>query len=492
MRMKNILLIAYLYVLLPILIFFLGWCRWYVAIPGTILLIYCFFQLMKNSPEMWKPVWSREEIEKMVFIFLIIALWVYFSGLGKLVFQNPDHDWRNAIFEALVNYSWPVERMVQSDGISSVRGLIYYIGFWMPAALVGKLFGMDAGFCFQAIWGALGIYCVYYLICILRKEIAIWPLMILIFISGLDAAAFYVAGGGETLYNITTHLEWWPNIHLQYSSITTQLFWVFNQAVPAWLLILLLYMQKNNRQMLLLLSCAMLPSTIPFVGMIPFTVYFMLSHSYDRGTIKERIQAFLWDTFTVENVLGGGMIGIISFLYLKTNVSSQSTGVVAELDGPKAYIFTWLIFILFEVGVYWIVIYNYQKKNLLFYVICVCLLVCPLIKVGSGVDFCMRASIPALLLLYLLVVETLERSWKRKDYPILAMLIVLLLIGSITPVHEFCRTISKTAYRAYNHEYIFAISVSEESLFMANNFSGNVENSFFFKYIAKHPSEEKK
>ncbi len=490
MRTKNMLGIAYLYVLLPFFIFLLGWCRWYVAAPGAVILVYCFFRMMKNLPELWEPMWTPGEREKMVFIFLLIVFWVYFSGVGKLVFQNTDHDWRNAIFEALVNHSWPAAKAVQIDGTVSNHALVYYIGFWMPSALVGKLLGMDAGYCFQAVWAVIGVFCVYYFVCVIRKEIAVWPLLIFIFISGLDAVPAYVIGGGENLRDITAHLEWWPNTGLQYSAMTTQLFWVFNQAVPAWLLILLLYLQKNNRQMILLLSCAMLTSTIPFVGMFPFAAYFMLRRFGGKDSAGEKIKMFLADTVTAENVLGGGMVGILSFLYLKGNISGQNTRMIADADGPKAYLFIWITFVLFEVGVYWIAIYKYQKKNVLFYIICAWLCICPWIKVGSGPDFCMRASIPALVLLYLLVVETLEKSWKGKDYLVLGGLAVLLLIGSVTPVHEFNRTIAETANRAHDHKYIFAPTVSEEELFTADNFWGDMESSFFFRYIAKQGIEK--
>lgn len=485
MKTKSILLIAYLYVLLPFFIFLLGWCRWYIAIPGAILLIYCFFRISENMPKLWEPVWTGAEREKIVFIFLIIVFWVYFSGIGKMVFQNSDHNIRNTIFEVMVNHSWPITKNIEIDGIVSERGLIYYVGFWMPSALVGKLLGMDAGFCFQAVWAVIGIFCVYYFICVIRKEIAIWPLIVFIFISGLDAVAIYLIGGGTISYDAVAHLEWWPNTNLQYSSMTTQLFWVFNQAVPAWVLMFLLYLQKNNRQMILLIGCAMLSSTLPFVGMIPFTIYFMIRNFHGMESTKTGMQEFLRDIFTIENVLGGGMVGIISFLYLKGNVSSQRTGTVTGADGVKAYLFTWIIFILLEVGVYMIAIYKYHKKNILFYIICVCLFICPLIKVGSAADFCMRASIPALVMLYLLVVAALEQSWKCRDYLVFGVLLTLLVIGSITPVHEFNRTITETANRALNHEYIFAPTISEERLFSGSNFSGDVEKSEFFKYIAR-------
>lgn len=39
-----------------------------------------------------------------------------------------------------------------------MRGLIYYIGYWLPAAVVGKVFGLTAGYYFQYVWAIIGIF----------------------------------------------------------------------------------------------------------------------------------------------------------------------------------------------------------------------------------------------------------------------------------------------------------------------------------------------
>ena len=47
------------------------------------------------------------------------------------------------------------------------------------------------------------------------------------------------------------HIEWWARFY-QFSSFTTQLFWVFNQAVPAWIATLLVLSTKRVGGMFLL------------------------------------------------------------------------------------------------------------------------------------------------------------------------------------------------------------------------------------------------
>ena len=162
---KCITILSYIYLALPVLIFFLGWMKLYIALPVCLIILYAVWKASVTEQGLWYPVWNKDTIRLACIIAGIIGLWVYFSGIGGMTFQNSDHWWRNQTFEILVEYDWPVtKRVMMEDGIHT-RGLIYYIGFWLPAACVGKLFGVTAGYCFQTLWAALGVGLVYYYVC---------------------------------------------------------------------------------------------------------------------------------------------------------------------------------------------------------------------------------------------------------------------------------------------------------------------------------------
>jgi hypothetical protein len=154
-------MLHYLYLSLPILVLMLGWMKLYLAVPLAVAVVWCCCRAVRGESAFWMPQWNRDMVRRAVFIVLILALWVYFAGIGGLAWQNPDHYYRNEIFHILVDKPWPVR--VSEEGVA--RALTYYIGFWMPAAVFGKVFGLSAGFLFQAFWAVLGLGLVYSCIC---------------------------------------------------------------------------------------------------------------------------------------------------------------------------------------------------------------------------------------------------------------------------------------------------------------------------------------
>ncbi len=487
-----------LYILLPFLIFSAGWLKLYYAIPIVLILLLCYWKVCKDTPELWLPDITRDNIVRLLFILGVIAIWVYMSGIGKFVYQNNDHPIRNTLFDILVEYDWPVinyDILPEKLGEFDATALIYYIGYWLPSALVGKVFGMRAGYYAQAVWAVLGIALVYYFICVKAKKIVIWPLWIFIFFSGLDIVGVFLTNADITSYESIWHAEWW-SIPYEYSSMTTQLFWVFNQAIPAWICTMLVYVQQNNRNLVFILACCMLSSTFPFVGLLLIVVFLCFSRKYSElekfriskktVKVKEYFKCVIKDTCTVQNVIGGGIIGIISFLYLFGN---SSGGRILQEDprGPAYYnsLPKLVLFLILEVLVFAVLLYKYNKNNKLFYFVILLLCIIPPIKVGYSNDFCMRVSIPFLFIIMLWIIEAVARAWKEKDYGLFAGLVIVLIIGSATPVLELKRTWTYTYERINTDQIVYAEDKDAVDILNSGNFSGDIEGNFFFEYIAK-------
>lgn len=486
-----------IYVFLPFLLFIIGWLKWWISISVCVAFVICLIKNIHNDKYM-----NIDKIVgwyKLIPIVIIILLWVYISGIGGMVFQNRDHVCRNAMFNILVNDEWPVINELDLGNGLEKRGMIYYIGFWLPAAVVGKIFGLTAGYLFQMLWAAIGITLVLILLFEHFGVVSHKIVFAFIFFSGLDIVGCILLGVDLGQLSNFMHIEWWSGY--QFSSHTTQLFWVFNQAIYAWIIILLIMKQKTNRIIILIWSCGILTCTLPFVGMLPFVLYKIIEnivYNYKTGesnivksnklSLNKIKVGFIElcrksELFTYENIVIGGCIGIISSLYVVGNVSASKSG--TSFHHTKGSLFLYVIFALVEIGVYAFAMYKYQYKNPLYWLCIFVLMLCPWIHVGGGPDFCMRASIPALLILLVLLMETWQKAKEKQDNLSVAIVLILFLLGAVTPICEIGRTTKNTVQLYHDGETIMVEPVTYEEIMGAPNFSGKIDQNFFFEYMVK-------
>lgn len=490
MKERWILGISYSYVLLPTALFFLGWVKPWIAVPVCFLLIWFLKRALEEEIGLFLPTWNRKNIIRGVVMVMMIALWVYFSGIGNLVWQNSDHMARNALYEVLVYDEWPVVRNIVCEEGTQCRGLIYYIGYWLPAAVVGKIFGMTAGYLFQYLWAVIGLCACAVLLNAFMRKWAIWPIALFMIFSGLDALGCILTGNANQVLSFV-HLERWSGI--QFSSFTTQLYWVFNQAVYAWILFALIMLQKTNKHMIWLWIMGMITCTFPFVGMMPFVVYVIgRNGKATRADLAAKKDGILNGLFSMENLLGGG-IGVVCLVYLAGNLSVHNSTVpvtdisyiyIQDTENAIYHLIRYSVFIFVEIGVYYIYVYRWQKKSGLFYISLVWLLLCPFVKVGAGGDFCMRASIPALLILFYMVADSMQKDLQKRNMQAF-FIIMLLTVGSVNVIHEIGRSVDITIQCYQDCSEIDNPTSSGEKLLLSNNFSGSVEDNFFFQYLAK-------
>lgn len=466
---KTVSRIAYIYLALPFIIFALGFMRWYIGIPAALIACWGVYCMWRDADEF--EIKPRENRDYLVLLLALITVmgWVILSGVGNVVWGNIDHLWRNAMFKILVDYDWPP---VNAAG----RGLTYYIGFWLPSALVGKILGLQAGFIFQIIWTTLGLYLVYLYICEHLKRISVFPLIVFIFFSGLDFAGVHMFDPLIHEFRhvpLTMHIETWAGPYTyNYSCNTSQLFWAFNQCVYSWLILMIVLKNKTNKYVVFQMGLLLISSIFGFIGMLPLLLYLVIKR---RGL------------FSIQNFLCGGVSGILTFLYYLGNETSQlNPGSFADTVSSgnlthnlRLEIVRYVIFIFWEVLIYLILCFGRNKKNPLFYVMAAFLFICPLIKFGLAHDFCMRASVPSLLLLMLFVLDTLYDAIRRSRRVLVVLISITLLIGAVTPFYEFSSTL---IYTCANEPHFFG---TESHIFDETNFSCDAESTFFFRYIGR-------
>ena len=134
---KNIRAFSFTYLMLPLLIFLLGFLKpMFGIICGIALLCVWWLSITSKGNQNDIRVTGESEstirIWEIVFLAMVSLVWCVLGGQGGYFYQTSDWNERNAIFRDLIEREWPVY-YDQTDTV-----LTYYIGHWLPAALVGK------------------------------------------------------------------------------------------------------------------------------------------------------------------------------------------------------------------------------------------------------------------------------------------------------------------------------------------------------------------
>jgi hypothetical protein len=250
-----------------------------------------------------------------------------------------------------------------------------------------------------------------------------------------------------TLWPPIQHLEIWSG-NLQFSSFTTQLFWVFNQAVPAWLCIALILDSRGEvispllqiDAKIFIWSLCFFFAPLAALGLLPYLIIEWFKQADFKSPFKNLRFGLL---------LASAIIILVSFLYFSSNTAAQERGfqVIAIKD--------FLAFFLLEGGILWLLLAPLKWRDPRWAVTGLLLILIPFIQFGSGRDFVMRASIAPLFYLMLMIGETIFQ--KTTPRLLIITFYLLLVLGSLTPLYEINRSI----YRTY--EYYFVLDESQRA-----------------------------
>ena len=535
---------ALIFITLPLICFFIGWLKWYLAVTSCLALVACIlfsdkksklfravfknrFQDKTGDPAVSNVSEKKLVISRNILIAVVIAsfAYVFFCGVGRFWSQSDDFLWRNAIFRDLVVTKWPVFYDTYDGALS------YYIGTWLPAAVIGKcvfLLGAGTEASFIVANAAVLIYCtagmsILFLLLFMYfnisspKKVAL-VIVGLVFFSGMDIV-------GNEFKIDSFHIEWWA-LTFQYSSLTTCMCWVFNQTLIPWICTALLLHEKSVSDYVLIGMACLFAGPFPFIGFFIFCVALGLKRLVEKIKAKEG-KGFAKEVFSISNICSVLFIFPVigTFLTSNTLMSNYGNDLASDFveDNPVFLPPTWcfenyvlyILFILFEFGIFAILIAKKFKKNYLFYVMLVQLILFPLFNVGVNSDLTMRSSIPAIFLLFVFCYEYLltnravtPRHPKAKEHKeslenlisrinlFYIALVACLLIGTVTPGVELARGILRVYYRGLNDRSTDLVITLErddnpvpylerEDWPPTAFVSLNYDDTLFFKYFAR-------
>ena len=464
--------LAIIYLMLPVLIWLLGWHQWWLGIPAVVLLVLAFREALSGS---W-----RMAVRPLAAVLLVIALaWVMVTAAGGL-FDVHNFDWikHRAILLDLARNTWPVYLPAWAQSLSAfipgegdIEGLLlrYYLGYYMVPGLAGKWFGVEALNWAVPLWSWSGVALM--LLMFTRGFLgwrAVAAATILIFFSGMDIVSVAVFEGLEWL-DFQLSLDGWPRVgfgrdflewdrylevKVQFLSHMVGMMWVPQHFIAGALYALLLVQLRQHRRFLavsgVVVGASLFWSPFVAVGLLPLAAVLLKENG---------VRPFLrW-----QNLLLGLPLPVLVVTYLASGTGDIPHFWLWEFSGwqnvvrglPILYLVEFLLLTILLV-----LLRPQLLKESFFLASLATLLLLPLYYFGLHNDLVMRGLIPSLVLLcYYCASSSLGRSSderrERRDYrrKILSGLIVAVLgIGAIGPVINLARANSAHDFEVFGYE----------------------------------------
>lgn len=158
----------------------------------------------------------------------------------------------------------------------------------------------------------------------------------------------------------------------------------------------------------------MFSATFGFVYFVIFIITFAICEFWKIRKNKEQRERWIKKVFSFGNILLIPMAAVL-LIYLSGNfLGDKPDGVGFHVVRMWEYMDFYLVFCFSEFIIYAIFLMKKNKRNMLFYITIVELLVIPFIYMGLFNDLCSRGSIPARFILMVLCMEQLLHFEKKK------------------------------------------------------------------------------
>ena len=437
--------LAIVYLMVPLIIWLVGWFNWWFGIPAAALIILAFRPALSGFPRLSSPR------PITLAILLVAAGWVMLTAAGG-VFDTHNWDWHKhrSIFLNLGYYPWPTFlpdplAAYLSPEFHSPFLLRFYLGWYIVPGSFARLIGPAALNWAVPIWTWLGVALILLLFVRERRGWAvILALVVFVFFSGMDSLRSVivegVAGFGEYIgFRIELKSLW--SVESLYKSNTDSLMWAPQHFVPAGLYTFLLLQLRRQPRFLGVSAVLLAPAPFwsPFVaiGLLPFVAALLWKNGFRPFLV--------WSNLLLAAALGG-----LIAIYLTSGALDSHQGWIWEkYDWPA--LVRWIPLFYLTEFLLLVILLCAMRPSLLrkpfFIASLATLILLPLYLYGDHNDLTMRGSLPAILVLCYYCTETISdqaraifggtaRWWKRLG---VACIGVTLAVGSLTVAPNFER-----------------------------------------------------
>lgn len=482
-----------IYLMLPVGVFLVGWLHWWLGIPATALVVVGLWKTLGGS-------WRLPSPRPMTFVLLLVAFgWVMATAAGG-IFDSDNGDWikHRSIFTDLARHPWPVwlpdplTAFLAPETTGANALLRYYLGYYSVPGLVGSWFGPAALSWAVPLWTWMGLAL---LVLLFTRRFAgnretIVAMAVLVAFSGMDALSVGLGFGDISLFS-STHLEagnfLFDNYRVQYPSNMSAMVWAPQHFITSGLYTMLLLQLRKEPRFLtsigIVLAACLFWSPFVAIGLLPLLAVLLLDNDWRR---------FLcW-----QNFLGAALAALLA-AYLTSDTSTIVHGWLWQTDDWSKLIWRLSLFYLTEFLVLSCLLWYWQpqiRRERFFIVSVATLLVLPLCSYGYFNDLSLRVSMPALMILCWYFAGAIAnglpinsrgrkgraRGAKSRKRPgarrakqasanvdgpapwrrvIFGLMVAILLVGSMTPLHELIRAFADANVFRYEQQ-LYSVSTN--------------------------------
>jgi hypothetical protein len=407
------------YLLAPNLIFLVGWLKPEVGLPAAGLALAALVEVWRRAHTSTPPLRARQ----WAFVAALALVLTVVAGIGELSAQVTDYLKHNLVFHDLVAYPWPV---VYPHPGSAGSLLCYYVAYYLPAGLVGKLLGLAWTAPASLAWGYTGVLLAFAWVARLGRPGGSAVLVTFMFVDGFawlpglytfaQRLPLLAAGAGGEWWTSDTFTERFasfgsPPMRLLFESELAHLVWVPQHAIAAWLatacLLRTLEEGEPPRHLGLVLAATLLWSPFVAVGLLPFVLLALL---------RQPGAAAAWPS-----VAGGLAVAVPTGLYFLAHSSYEHLGFLpARFSGLQDWL-RYAFFLVASVGVLTTAVALARERFgvptaaewRLFAIAAAWLAATTLVTLGHFNDWVMRVSMPALVVFRLVVARLFVELWRR-------------------------------------------------------------------------------
>lgn len=405
--------------ILPVILWLLGWVMWWLALPISAGLVWgvvaCFRHLPRDGTLAVRL--TRGHVGIGLLVVLACGLFVFMGGYGGWFEQHIDFWLRNAFYGNLMSYDWP---LVLPNG----NWVAYHFAGWLPAALACKLVGIE--------WGDYVMWCWNWLVLSVALLIAVhhvrrkwWLLLVLFFFWQYEPMALCkqlctIAGllSEQCFYDGYAPIFISPQIAIN----TTN----HHGALTILALVLTLCTQGITLRGLALVGCGLaVVNPMAAVAWLPFALL-RVWQSVRVGCRVIRVKSLARQVLSVE-VLCGVVVALLGGAYFSTAPQDELFMIVSTWCIP-VQLWEYAIFVLpivFVLGVSCLWCLPAQRRNAMFYLALVLVVVSASLHVGvMRNEWTLKASVVPLTVLWILAVQSLD--FKRWNVGGVSMVLLLL------------------------------------------------------------------